>query len=90
MHTQYYEVHVIAKIGTNMSLASSGVDRGFEPRSVQTKDYTIGICCFSAEDAPLRSKSKYWLIRNQDNVSEWSHMSTLLNYFNKVEHTYKK
>ena len=29
-------------------LASSGEDRGFEPRSCQTKDYTIGICCFSA------------------------------------------
>ena len=29
-------------------LAPSLVDRGFEPRSGQTKDYTIGICCFSA------------------------------------------
>jgi hypothetical protein len=28
-------------------LASSGVDCGFEPRSGQNKDYTIGICCFS-------------------------------------------
>jgi hypothetical protein len=26
--------------------ASSVVDRGFEPRSVQTKDYAIGMCCF--------------------------------------------
>jgi membrane protein YdbS with pleckstrin-like domain len=26
-------------------LASSGVDRGFEPRSGQTKDYQIGISC---------------------------------------------
>jgi len=57
-------------------LASSCVDRGFKSRSGQTKDYKIGICCFSAEDASLRSKSKYWLIRNRDNVSEWSHMST--------------
>jgi hypothetical protein len=24
----------------------------------QTKDYKIGICCFSAKDAALRSKSK--------------------------------
>jgi hypothetical protein len=38
--------------------ASSGVDRGFEPRSGQTKDYTIGICCFSAKHAALRRKSK--------------------------------
>jgi hypothetical protein len=29
-------------------LGSSAVDRGFEPRSGQTKDYKIGICCFSA------------------------------------------
>ena len=42
-------------------LASNAVDRGFEPRSGQTKDYKIGI---------------YWLVRNQNNVSEWSDMST--------------
>jgi hypothetical protein len=24
----------------------------------QTKDYEIGICCFSAKDSALRSKSK--------------------------------
>ena len=28
-------------------LASSAVHRGMEPRSSQTKDYKIGICCFS-------------------------------------------
>ena len=27
---------------------SSEVDHGFEPQSGQTKDYKIGICCFSA------------------------------------------
>jgi hypothetical protein len=37
-------------------LASSTVDRGFEPLSGQTKE--IGICCFSAEHAELRRKSK--------------------------------
>ena len=57
-------------------LASSAVDRGFEPRSGQTKDYEIGICCFSAKHAALRRKSKDWLARNQNNVSEWSDMST--------------
>ena len=38
----------------------------------------IGICCFSDKQVALRSKSKDWLARNQDNVSEWSdmHMST--------------
>jgi hypothetical protein len=30
-------------------LASSVVDCEFEPRSGQTKDYEIGICCFSAK-----------------------------------------
>ena len=29
-------------------LVSSAVDRGFEPRSGQIKDYIIGICCSSA------------------------------------------
>ena len=54
---------------------SSAVDRGFELRSGQTKDYTIGICCFSAKHAAIRRKSKDWLARNQSNVSEWSDMS---------------
>ena len=41
-------------------LVSGAVDRGFEPRSGQTKDYIIGICCFSAKHAALRRKSKDW------------------------------
>ena len=57
-------------------LASSVVDRRFEPRSSQTKDYKIGICCFSAKHTALKRKSKDWLARNQNNVSEWSDMST--------------
>ena len=56
-------------------LASSAVDRGFEPRSGQTKDYEIGICCFFAKHTALKRKSKDWLARNQNNVSEWSDMS---------------
>ena len=58
-------------------IALSVVDRGFESRSGQTKDYEIGICCFSAKHAALRSrrKRKDWLARNQDNVSEWGEMS---------------
>ena len=51
-------------------LDSSAVDHGFEPRSGQTKDNKIGICCFSAKHAALSGKSKDWLARNQDNVSE--------------------
>ena len=33
-------------------------------------------CCFSARHTALRRKSKDWLARNQDTVSEWSDMST--------------
>ena len=57
-------------------VAPSAVDRGFDPRSGQTKDYKIGICCFSAKHASLSRKSKDWLAWNQNNVSEWSDMST--------------
>ena len=39
-------------------LASSVVDSGFEARLRQTEEYAIGICCFSAEHAALRNKSK--------------------------------
>ena len=57
-------------------LAPSAVDRGFETRLGQTKDYKICICCFSNKHAVLRRKSKDWLARNWDNVSEQSNMST--------------
>ena len=39
-------------------LASDAVDLGFESRSSHTKDYTIGICCFSDMHTALRRKSK--------------------------------
>ena len=57
-------------------LASSATESGFEPQSCQTKDYTIGICCYSAKHAALQRKSKHWLARNQNNISEWSDIST--------------
>jgi len=57
-------------------LASSMVYHGFTTRSGQTEDYNIGVFCFSAKHASLRRKSKYWLARNQNNVSIWSDMST--------------
>ena len=46
-------------------LTSSGVDCGFKG---QTKDYNIGICCFTAE----LMRRKDWLVLNQDNVSKCS------------------
>ena len=56
-------------------LASSVVDRGFQPWSGQTKDYKIGICCFSAKRESSRSYSKDWFARNRGSVSEWGNMS---------------
>jgi len=41
----------------------------------QTKEYKIGMCCFSVKHAALRRKSKDWLVGNQDNLSEWDDMS---------------
>ena len=38
----------------------------FEPRSGQTKDFKIGICCFSAKHTALRRRRKDWLAQNQD------------------------
>ena len=42
--------------------------------SALSKDYTIGICSFSAKHAALRRKTKDWLAQNQDNVSGWGDM----------------
>ena len=46
-------------------LASSAVNRGFEPRSGQTKNYEIGICCFSlsAQHEGERAKTGWLGIR---------------------------
>ena len=57
-------------------LTASAVDHWFGRRSGPPKDYEIGMCCFSAKHAALRRKRNDWLIRNQNNVSEWSDMST--------------
>ena len=39
-------------------LDSNVVDHVFEPQSGKTKDYEIGICCFSTKHPALRRKSK--------------------------------
>jgi hypothetical protein len=50
---------------------------GSSPDRVKSKTIKLhGICCFSAKHAALRSKRKDWLAQNQNNVSEWSDMST--------------
>ena len=58
-------------------LSLSVVDHGFEPQSGKTKDYKIGIYCFSAKHAGLSRKSKDGLPRNQENVSKWNDMYSL-------------
>ena len=58
-------------------LAVSAVDRGFESRSGKTKDYKIGICCFSIKHATLGIKSKDWFAQNKDNIR----VEFLLDYF---------
>jgi hypothetical protein len=58
----------LAKMHTYMVSGKSWV-RG------QTKDNEIGMCCFSAKHTELMRKCKDWLARNQNNVSDWSHMS---------------
>ena len=49
---------------------SGVIDRGFEPLLGQTKDYEIGIGCFSYKHAVSSRNSKDWMARNQDNVFE--------------------
>jgi hypothetical protein len=71
----YIPVYHILPITLVLVLASSAVDRGFVPRSGQTKDYKIVIGCFSAKHTALRRKNKEWFSRNQDNVSECGDMS---------------
>jgi hypothetical protein len=67
----YYVLHRF--IGVIVSVLTSSVaDNVLKPRSGQTKDYKIDICCFSGKYTTLRCTSKDWLARNQDNVSEWS------------------
>ena len=63
----------IAGIMVNV-LVLRAVGIGFEHRSSLTIDYKIGMCCFFVRYATLRRKNKDWLIRNQDNVSEWSNV----------------
>ena len=68
---------LLAALGVMVSmLATSAVDCGFEPRSCQTKDFKIGICCFSAKHAALRRKSKDCLLGIRILCPERSDMST--------------
>ena len=50
-------------------LASSAEGLGFDPLLGQTKDFKIGICCFSAKHDAFRNNNKDWSAQNQNNVS---------------------
>ena len=78
LHTIRFDYKIINRMGGVMVsvLASTAVDSGFDPRRIQTKDFKIGMCCFSAKHAALMRKNKDWLARNQNNVSKWSDTST--------------
>ena len=63
-------------------LTLSVVDRGFEPRSSQTKvkDYKIGICCFSTKHTALRRKSRLVSWKIAELVLNNNHSLTPNNY----------
>jgi hypothetical protein len=67
-------VRVLLLIKHSLNIAI--IQQNYKPRSGQTKECKIGMCCFSAKNASLRRKSKDWLARNRNNVSKWSDMST--------------
>ena len=52
----------------DIMLVSSVIDHGFEPRTGQTKDYKISICCFCTNHAVLMSRSKDRLAQNKNNT----------------------
>ena len=78
MCRMYASRHLENRIGGVMVsvLALSAVNCGFELQTGQTKDYKIGIWCFSAKHAALMRKGKDWSAQNQNNLFEWSDMST--------------
>jgi len=76
----YYTRHRFGGVIVSV-LASTPIDRGFEAWSSQTKYYNIGICCFFAKQAALRTKIKDCMAWNQDNVFRWGNMSIHGLYF---------
>ena len=62
--TLQYPIYIYIYIHIIVIKMSNAVGRAFYPRSGQTKDYEIGICCFSTKYVALRRKSKDWLARN--------------------------
>ena len=50
------KIKIRNRIGSVMAsvLALSAIDCGYEPGSCQSKEYKIGICCFSAKNTALK------------------------------------
>ena len=65
-HSQQNRTNHIGDVLVTMFI-SDVVDCGFDPR--QTKDYKIGICCFSIKQVALWSTSKDWLAQNVSMLS---------------------
>ena len=65
-------------------LALSVIYRGFEFGSGQTKDYKIGICCFSSKHA----KSKDWLVRVGIKQQSLTHLNRC--FGSRVQNVYNK
>jgi hypothetical protein len=62
-------------------LVSNVVDRGFDARSGQGKDYKIGICCFFVKRAAVIGSNRiYLLARNRNNVPEWAFLRPPTNW----------
>jgi hypothetical protein len=76
--------HDIVEILLNLIFAFIAVDRGFEPRSGHTKDYYIGICCFSAKHASLMRKSKDWFVKVLGNPFDDNFGPFLLSLFQEI------
>jgi hypothetical protein len=74
VHAASYNANRIGGVMVSV-FTPSAVDRGFDPRSGQIKDYKIDMCCFSAKHVALRRKSKDWLAGNHDNMSKWGDIS---------------
>ena len=64
---------ILLKVALNTKKSKS---KPLSPRVRQIKYYEISVRWFSARHPELMRKSKYWLVRNWDYVSEWSDMST--------------
>ena len=58
-----YIFNCISDIMVSVLVLSMG-DNWCKPRLCQTKDYDIGICCFSPKHWVFKGKSKDWLARN--------------------------